>query len=186
MPFIRVESTIDFLGQQDQALSVMHFNVVDTSSTVVDSAVSQVKTFWQGLVSILANTTTVHTGQRVLDVSNPISVMLDEGNPVNVVGTSASSAVPNIAQGLIAWKTASITRAGRGRTYIPGMANSTVAAGNVAAAALNTMNSAANSYPFTADVNGHYPVIFHRATRTGDKLTDGVARAEFSPLRSRR
>ena len=147
--------------------------------------------FWSALAGILDQQTSwrIQTTGRILDEASGTLTGL-WSDPTNRAGNGNQTGEPvsNSTQALIRWVTDDVVngRRIRGRTFIPGLTNKAITAGEVSASALNAMETAAAAY---ADASGL--VIWHRPDDSGSggsvhSVTASSVWNEFAVLRGRR
>lgn len=107
---------------------------------------------------------------------------------LDIVGEDSGPDLPHQTQGVISWRTDLRTRAGMGRTFVPGPCTTHLTAtGGISEGYRATMKAAIDFY--LAPVAGgddHGPVIWSRKTQVHNRIRSGKLSNEWSVLRSRR
>lgn len=170
---------------------------VGTSVMYCDSAVSladcrlAVFTLWEGLKTLFPNTVTATVRQESRLIDEATGTLIGVGADATVrvtTGTGANAdVVPGASQLLLRWTTGEVVGGRRinGRTYVPGISESSNVVGQMASTA--TAGAAAQTYADNAA-----PVIWHRpnpvtgASGSRHSLLSGTAWTEWAVLRRRR
>lgn len=166
--------------------TVWHFLPNTDDQSAATAAASAATTFLETIDGLYRNSVTAQVDPEVLAVD------VGTGNVTGVFpvtaaaqqGDSADAAVPNAAMALIRWRTGvfSSGRELRGRTFIPGLTDTSVdATGNVSAATVTAINAAAATLISSSDFAIWSPTNSSAAT-----VTSGTTWTEFAVLRSRR
>lgn len=96
------------------------------------------------------------TGKQLTGVSDPRSE----------IGTSADEALPYQCAPVVSWRTAILSRAGRGRIYAPSPAAGVLADGRMTSTARGHLADAAAGMMGALTAASLQPVIYHRAAHT--------------------
>lgn len=107
-------------------------------------------------------------------------------NAEALIGTSAGASLPPQVALTVSLRTAKVTRAGRGRFYLPAMSVSQVSSGRVLAAAQSSAVTAAQKMIQSLNGAGYTVVVYHRTTRTSDAVTSVDVGDVFDTQRRRR
>ena len=118
------------------------------------------------------------TGRQLQEEDGQILGIWSDGTARTGVGTAAPQTWSDATQALIRWRTASVVgrRFLQGRTYVPGLAQNVVLAGDLTTTLVTDWGAKAQA--FAAANNGF--VIWHRPTPKGPGIpgNNGDGRAE--------
>jgi hypothetical protein len=92
-------------------------------------------------------------------------------DPRNDTGTNTGECLPFQCAPVVSLRTATLSRAGRGRFYAPSLAVDQVAAGRMVAGAQTALANSALALLQALDNAGQTPVIYHRALGTVTNIT---------------
>ncbi len=184
MGLYRVETEIAGPTLTGPGLSVMHFEAA--SDAVIAGAKPELVNLWSAWASFIVAGYQFNCASRILDLTTGVPRVVSEGNGQVVNGQSGGQAVPRSAQAICTWKTALATRAGRGRTYIPGIAIARVVSGNLDPATQANMDASAETFLFSDPATDPLLAVYHRLTGTYTDVTGAFVRPYFAVLRSRR
>jgi hypothetical protein len=101
------------------------------------------------------------TGKQLTGVTDPRSD----------VGTATGSGCPNQCAPVVSFRTATLSRAGRGRIYAPSPAVSVLTDGRLTSTAAGHLADSAQAMLQALDTAGFTPVIYHRAAGTTTNIT---------------
>lgn len=169
-------------------VSVMYFDdtlAVTDQRAAIGTLFGAVDAFLDTSVSWVVDT----SGREINAATGALTGSWGDGTPRSGSGASSGQSVPDAAQVLLQWHTDDIVngRFIRGRTFVPGLSTLFVTDGNLGAAQLTTIATAANAFdndPLAGFGIWHRPVLgaggsFHSATASD-------VWAEFAVLRRRR
>lgn len=168
-------------------LTVMYFE----AGIAVASQRTALQTFWTAIKNSLdsgASYVISTQGRELEDSTGTLVGSWTETSAKVGTGLNTGEPVADATQGLIQWRTASIIggRFLRGRTFVPGLANTVEVNGNLQAATVTAFNTAANA--LIASAAGL--VVWHRPIAGSGGSHDAVSTAstwtEFAVLRRRR
>lgn len=170
-----------------QFKTVMYF--VD-SDPVADQRTA-LAAFWTAADAVCAGTTTwtIETAGRELDsASGSLTGAWAEGSVKTGTGGGAGDQSGDALQALVRWHTNNIVggRFLQGRTFIPGLASTVIVDGNLSAAAITALQTAANAFIAST----FEPVVWHRPVSGSGGATFAASTAsvwqELAVLRRRR
>ena len=186
---LRVKVT--FTAPQGSPWRATH-NFSDTADqTNANEVNAAVGVFWSAVDLLISNVVTWTTEAAVenIDVTTGQIQGLFPVTPATGTGASSTEALPQSSQGLIRWRTGQYGngREARGRTFIPGLTESTNNAGLLLASSITVFDAAATA--FVADANSVLAV--YQRPRPGVNgalfdVTGGTTWSKFAVLRSRR
>lgn len=101
------------------------------------------------------------TGKQLTGVSDPRSE----------VGTASGSSCPYQCSPVVSFRTATLSRAGRGRIYAPSPAVAALTAARLSSTAAGNLADSAQAMLQALDTAGFTPVIYHRSTGTTTNIT---------------
>lgn len=165
-------------------LATHYFN--DTAGTAAQ-AVTAVGTFWGAIDAFMDSEVDWTTGTEVETV-DPVTGNVTAITSVTAAtgsGALAVESLPRAAQGLIRWRTGDYIagREIRGRTFIPGLAESTNDNGDLSAATVAAFNAAASA--LIADANSVLD-IWSRKNAVARAVVTGSTWSQYAVMRSRR
>lgn len=172
-------------GQGGPSLSTLHFNVV--GGLTAANAVAATATFWTALRTRISNqlTMTVESDVATIDIATGQVTGITATAGAVVTGNDAGDPAPWATQGLIRWRTGIYVggREIRGRTFIPGVTDTSTPLGVPSAAYLTDLNAAAAALIANAvsDLEVYSP-----ARREAAPAVLGQTWTNFASLRSRR
>lgn len=182
MPYrVRVE----FSGMQGAPWLATH--VFQEGAGSAAQAVAAVGTFWGAVDATMDNEVnwTTLTDVESFDAATGNVTAVTSVTAVTGSGALALEALPLASQGLVRWRTGVYVsgREIRGRTFIPGLADSANDNGNLAASVATTIGNAANA--LIADANSQLE-IWSRVNGATADVTSASVWSSFAVLRSRR
>ena len=142
-----------------------------------------------GLLDTSVSWTIATDGREIDETSGTLTGAWSDATAQTGSGASSGQAVPDAAQILFRWATNSVVngRFVKGHTYVPGLSSTFVSDGNIAAAQVTTLTTAAAALVANTAVNLG---VWHRPTggSGGNWLTatGGTVWSEFAVLRRRR
>lgn len=169
-----------------------------TQSTLTPAAsqtawLAAVSTFWNGLDAPLDNfdqlaptdvtLDTVSTSQ--LDPVTFRQVAKLAGNP-DFAGTGTTQMLPPQCSAGVTWLTASDTKSGRGRNYLPPMDAATLAAGRISGAAVTILSAAVTGMMHSLTFADSTPIVFSTKSHTVTPITGIRVGDVFDTQRRRR
>jgi len=101
------------------------------------------------------------TGKQLTGVSDPRSE----------VGTSATECLPYQCSPVVSFRTATLSRAGRGRIYAPSPGAGVLTDGRMTSTAAGNLADSAQAMLQALDTAGFTPVIYHRSSGTTTNIT---------------
>lgn len=152
-----------------------------------DQAVAALGSFWNDLRVIMHTSCTITSEAEVADVSPTTGEVtgIESTTPFTLTGTSSADPLPWATQLVIRWRTGNFVggREIRGRTFVPGLTESSNTSGVPTAATLSTANAAAAA--LIADANCIL-LTWSRTHGNDPAVVTGTALGKFGVLRSRR
>lgn len=107
-------------------------------------------------------------------------------NAEALVGTDAGASLPPQCATVVSCRTAKVTRAGRGRFFLPPMTVNKVDTGRILAAAVTQSVTASQKMIQSLNGAGYTAIVYHRKTRTSDNITSVDVGNVFDTQRRRR
>lgn len=169
-------------------LSTMYFNENNLSANPAQAAVTAVGVFWNALDDTLPAALSWATEAEVAHVDEATGDVTSVDVTTPVTGSGSINAVLHspAVQGLIRWQTGAFINGRRiqGRTFIPGMSNSTSTSSGTPTSTFQTlMTNTAN----TLAASPLAPlIIWSRTNGAVRDVTGGSGWGQFAVLRSRR
>lgn len=169
-----------------------HVTVMNFSAAVaVEDQRDALQTFWTSVKALQSNVTSYGIsidGREFNDTDGGLTGTWSDSRLKQGTGGVAGQVVADATQGLIQWRTSTIInrRFLRGRTFVPGLAQSQLVSGNLSGAAVAALQAAANALIASAsDLR-----VWHRPGPSGGGSSDAVSTAniwsELAVLRRRR
>jgi hypothetical protein len=162
-----------FVGDDNQAAATEARNLVNAFWGVVDNNISSTLS-WS-----IDTTAIVMTAAGVITNAFPVAAGTGQGS-------DTTEKLPDANQGLIRWETGTFIngRRLRGRTFVPGLTEGWVSAGQLSTTAQTNWNTAAATFA----VNGTNAslAIWSRVNSSVSAVDSGSAQLKIAVLRSRR
>lgn len=117
-------------------------------------------------------TTTAATEASTVEI-DPVTgrQLTGAADPRSEVGTSATESLPFQCAPVVSFRTATLSRAGRGRIYAPSPGAGTLTAGRLTATARGNLADSAEALLNALQAGSLTPVIYHRASGTTTNIT---------------
>lgn len=147
------------------------FGVYSSGSASLAAA----QTAWAAGVTAFASTAYLLTLATTVHFTEITTVEIDPStgkqltgttDPRSEVGTAATTSLPYQCSPAVSFRTATLSRAGRGRIYAPSPAVVAVLDGRLTTAAAGTLADSAAAMLGELDSAGLQPVIYHRAAHS--------------------
>lgn len=140
--------TVNWTQNGQPAATVLGGYVADTASAITQAEVQRwLNAFVQNVASYISNSVTC-TGGIYRDLRAGADDVIEVGPPASAAGGFITGTSFAAASFLVKWRTADASRSGKGRTFLPGVANSHVNADGrtLTAAAINDLTVGLNAY----------------------------------------
>lgn len=164
-------------------LSTMHF--IGTGSTDAAAAVAAVGSFWSAIDALMWNSLTWQTEADVDEVDPAGNLTAIHGvTPETGAGGVIGTPLPFATQALVTWRTTAFLggRNLRGRTFIPGLTTSALAAGQLEGTSQGTIQTAAGTLVAAAAQLG----VWSKRYLAIHEAVSGSVAVKFAVLTSRR
>lgn len=162
-------------------IAVLNASAAQLDATEAQNAVDNVRTMYNAWLALMPNDVT-YTVSPVVEAIDELTGTLEGETvaatpPVNVVGTSAAGWAAGVGASIV-WNTNQIVngRRFRGRTYIVPLSGVFDVDGNLQAAAINTLRTAATTMITNMTADGLGVAVWGRPVRVTESNPDATPR----------